>query len=291
MKSFQFFVWLVRSSVKLDIGLLTGRVLDLYSTLVFLTVKYFLIVKHIFLPYQIGVSSVKLLGWEIYYENRYGLAGLQRILVSHGEMIRRSIADEGGVATIVDVGANVGHFTRLSKLLFPYSTVYSIEPVPIVFECLKRNVKEFENVHIYNMAISDVSGTLSMAIDMINPALCAVSDDGVMVVPCTTLNTFCEENNISTIDLLKIDVESHELEVLRGADQKLKNIHWLWLEITLKHNDYTDNENYTISELMSRLYGDGYNFQLVAYRNFADKSEGELPALDALFVNKLYRTN
>jgi len=288
MNSFKFFAWLVRTSAKLDFGLLTGKVLGTYSAIVFLLVKYFIICKHVFVHYGLGNSSIKFLGWEIFYENRYGLAGLQRILVTQGEMIRKNVIDKNKRTTVLDVGANVGHFTRLSKLLFPDSMVYAIEPVPIVFDCLRRNVQELKNVKIYNMAISSKPGTLLMSVDVDNPALCTVCDNGTVTVPCSTLNEFCRENNILTIDLLKIDVESHELEVLSGANEALKNIHWLWLEITIKNNDKSDNEKYTISELMGRLYGNGYNFQLVAYRNFADTSEGEMPAFDALFVNKLF---
>lgn len=36
-------------------------------------------------------------------------------------------------------------------------------------------------------------------------------------VPCTTIDIFCKEHGINQIDFLKIDVEGHELGVVRGG--------------------------------------------------------------------------
>lgn len=41
-------------------------------------------------------------------------------------------------------------------------------------------------------------------------------------VSLKTLDGYCEEKNIQAVDFLKIDVEGHELEVLRGAERMLK---------------------------------------------------------------------
>lgn len=38
-----------------------------------------------------------------------------------------------------------------------------------------------------------------------------------------TLDAYCEKNNIAFIDLLKIDVEGHELDVLSGAINMLQS--------------------------------------------------------------------
>jgi hypothetical protein len=56
---------------------------------------------------------------------------------------------------------------------------------------------------------------------------------------------------------------------------------YLLIEIT-----FEGNQNYTISSLMSLLQGDGYDFQLAAFRNYADVGEGPMPIMDCLMVNR-----
>lgn len=51
------------------------------------------------------------------------------------------------------------------------------------------------------------------------------------------------------------------------------------IEITIK-----GKQTYTISSLMGLLQGDGYNFQLVACRNYADTGEGPMPIMDCLML-------
>ncbi|MBU1864122.1 MAG: FkbM family methyltransferase, partial [Candidatus Omnitrophica bacterium] len=42
-------------------------------------------------------------------------------------------------------------------------------------------------------------------------------------VSIDTIDNYCSENNIQQIDLLKIDVEGHELDVLTGAEKMFKS--------------------------------------------------------------------
>jgi len=55
---------------------------------------------------------------------------------------------------------------------------------------------------------------------------------------------------------------------------------YLFIEITLENN-----KNYTISSLLKLLSNDRYDFQLVAFRNYSDVSEGKITILDGLFKN------
>lgn len=51
-------------------------------------------------------------------------------------------------------------------------------------------------------------------------------------ITVTTLDDYCQKNNIKTIDYLKIDVEGHELSVLKGASRMLSegNIRYIQFE-------------------------------------------------------------
>src|SRR5690242_10248666 len=61
---------------------------------------------------------------------------------------------------IVDVGAHIGYYTVLAALVNPGATVYSLEPLPTVFERLIRNValNELQNVVAVQRAAGAVDG-------------------------------------------------------------------------------------------------------------------------------------
>ena len=99
-----------------------------------------------------------------------------------------------------------------------------------------------------------------------------------------SLKNFYTEKKLKKIDLIKIDVETFENLVLKGASDVLKNVRYLMLEVTI-----INNSNYTISSLFSMLIGEGYNFQLIYFRNPLEKSYGKVDWMDCLLENVLYK--
>jgi FkbM family methyltransferase len=60
---------------------------------------------------------------------------------------------------ILDFGANVGFFVHFAKSRFPDAIVHAVEPVPLVAQVLRENVKRFgRSVHVHECAISDRDG-------------------------------------------------------------------------------------------------------------------------------------
>ncbi|WP_412758339.1 FkbM family methyltransferase [Legionella bozemanae] len=65
---------------------------------------------------------------------------------------------------IIDVGAYIGLFSLFAlRQCKNDALIYSFEPIPISFECLKRNLAPFgKKCHIYNMGIGDVTDDCSV---------------------------------------------------------------------------------------------------------------------------------
>ena len=56
--------------------------------------------------------------------------------------------------TVIDIGANLGYYTcPLADLVGAEGKVYAVEPVPVIFSVLKRNVGKRKNVELLNYAL------------------------------------------------------------------------------------------------------------------------------------------
>ena len=74
-------------------------------------------------------------------------------------------------ATAIDIGANLGYYTRpLADIVGAGGRVYAVEPVPVIFDVLKRNVAGRENVTLLNYALGSEERTIEMANDSVAAA-------------------------------------------------------------------------------------------------------------------------
>jgi FkbM family methyltransferase len=271
-------IWFIKNSLVLDFKFLEVSKWDFIKKIDFLIAKYCLIAKHFFKNFELGSSHVIFSREKIYYDSKFGLAGYQSMLSRHQKLIQLvGITD---AKTILDIGANVGFFSKLCRDLFPESVIYAIEPVPQIFKCLQLNFKNDSKTKCFNIGFSDFSGKARMKFYENDSAISAIDNDGNIEVKIETLDNFAMQNEIAKIDILKIDTETFEAHVLRGGLHTLSLVKYLFIEITMENNP-----NYTMSSLMKLLSGDNYDFQLVGFRNYGDVSEGRMPIMDALLVN------
>jgi FkbM family methyltransferase len=120
---------------------------------------------------------------------------------------------------VIDVGANVGHYTgKLSRLVGPNGRVLAFEPVPRTFELLTANARQFPhaNVTLMNVAISDQPATASLDVPEGQSgaywAHLTDRDTGLKTL-CLPLDSMPLPRRVR---LVKIDAEGHEQAVLRG---------------------------------------------------------------------------
>jgi len=127
--------------------------------------------------------------------------------------------------TIIDVGANIGvHSIRLASGRNNVD-VYAFEPSSGTADILRDNIelnKLASRVHVIRNAVSDCPGQATFY-ECEDNAFCSLKDThrkkiiSSSVVPVTTIDKFIQDNDISNLVLIKIDVEGFETEVIRGA--------------------------------------------------------------------------
>jgi FkbM family methyltransferase len=134
----------------------------------------------------------------------------------------------------IDVGANVGAVTlHLAKLVGSQGQVVAVEPGPPYFERLGHNLelnpKIGDRVTPVKVGLADAPGTLHWQADPNAPDNAWMFDvkpweaaGPGTPIPVETLDGLVERLRLPKVDFIKIDVESMELEVLRGGRRTLQ---------------------------------------------------------------------
>lgn len=135
------------------------------------------------------------------------------------------------VRTFFDVGANDGETSALALSSFADARVFAFEPHPVTFSKLLQRVGKDPRVVAQNLALSNANGVApffeyssSRVNSLISDAQYVVRNGlaaRTITVQCATVDEFCKQNSIHTIDVLKIDTEGGDLLVLQGAQQLL----------------------------------------------------------------------
>jgi FkbM family methyltransferase len=146
--------------------------------------------------------------------------------------LRRTL---GPGMTIFDIGANADWYTiSMAQAVGPTGSVHVFEPCPDTFHNLqlKMALNKLPNVCLNCLALSQEPGTVSFHVfpegyDVFNSIGSRERHEGVQAarqvsVPATTLDEYCRERNLISLDFLKIDVEGAEEFVLRGGQQILR---------------------------------------------------------------------
>jgi len=126
-----------------------------------------------------------------------------------------------------DVGANAGYFTLLALDLG--ATVHAFEPNPRVRALLARSLalRGESNARLASSACGDTSGFATLYLsDDTNTGMTSLQrrSPNEIAVELTTLTAHWHETGL-TPDLIKIDVEGHELAVIRGSRELLQAVH------------------------------------------------------------------
>jgi len=201
---------------------------------------------------------------------------------------------------IFDVGAYTGKITIEYKKIFPKSTIYCFEPFPDSFRELQQ-LSSDRSIKTYQIAISDRQGktTLYLSADPTCNSFFPRPTAGVKYysqkagsvgeteVDTTTIDQFCNTENISQIDILKLDIEGAEIRALKGASDKLSKhaISIIYTEVMfVRHYE----GGCLFHELTTLL--EYYGYSLFDVYNLKRSKNGQLRWGNAIFLSPQVRT-
>lgn len=186
---------------------------------------------------------------------------------------------------VVDVGANVGWYTRLlSELVGPEGRVFAIEPIPETFELLSFCVRKLRlsNVTLLKCAASERDGRSRMAVPQyesggFNFYQSRIIDDGSEVVTAydvslRSLDSLLLSDDSRGVDFIKCDAEGHELQVVRGAARIIEKFKPAWL---IEESGDPDKESSAAYRLTQILRQQGYSVWLFDGHRLRKRQPGD----------------
>ncbi|MGH9512326.1 MAG: FkbM family methyltransferase [Terriglobales bacterium] len=204
------------------------------------------------------------------------------------------LVPNGGIC--LDAGANNGAFAlQFAKQVGPKGLVHAFEPDFTVWSRLKENclLNSFENrLYCHHLALTNRNGTaVFYKSDSVHSgwgSLAEFRDIAVQMetVKVTTLDDFLAGENLSRVDLLKVDVEAHEPELLEGARASLQ--HHVFRYILIEFNGQRLKERgKTLNDFLHPLMAAGYKVVRPTSERLEDMTTGAVP-IESVLINFLF---
>jgi FkbM family methyltransferase len=155
-----------------------------------------------------------------------------------------------------DIGANVGYYTILFSQLAPEGRVFAFEPTATA-EMLRSNLRHngVGNAEVHEIALAATTGEREDRIFRLWG-----TEGEVKTYPFYALDDFIARQGIERVDCLKIDVDSFDFEVLRGAERTLAQRNPV---VVVELNHALGLRNQGVSEALEWLARRGYRKALV----------------------------
>ena len=189
------------------------------------------------------------------------------------------------IEVLLDVGSHNGETIEIFLKNFNLKNVYSFEASTFNYKILEKNAKKMKkkyincNINIFNVGVGnsddekilyDLSDSNSSTFNKINKDSSYFKRKNKILsfffkkdffvkenlVKQVRLFDFINKNKLGEIDILKIDTEGYELEVLKGLEDKINDIKFIYFE---HHYDNMIEKNYKFSDIHDLLTSKGFN--------------------------------
>lgn len=201
---------------------------------------------------------------------------------------------------VFDIGANIGFYSLLSSLGETVKSVHAFEAVHEPYQEMTKNIEMNDlqkRVFSHNLAVSNENADITFLINRdplsgINASKCSTFHDEKKYsyernVKAIMLDDFCDFTNKSIA--FKIDVEGHELAVIEGAEDLLKNNKcFIQVECFEKNRELLSSKIESMGyHAIYELHNDIYFANSETLKDFKNISEVVKNSLNLLVKNNL----
>ncbi|WP_338767946.1 FkbM family methyltransferase [Bernardetia sp. ABR2-2B] len=167
--------------------------------------------------------------------------------------------------TVFDIGANIGIYSLWMSKFVEDGKIIAFEPDPKNHQRCKEQllVNNLQHIVLEDIALADQNGILEFSIgkDMENHLLLNIKESKALnsiEVKSQKMDDYCQEENISSLDFVKIDVEGAEKFVFEGANKLLtsQKIKCILLEVNQQQEKFDTGKK----DVAAILREAGYSF-------------------------------
>lgn len=134
----------------------------------------------------------------------------------------------------VDIGGNVGNYTAELCKHYPELEIHTFEPARVNIKQLLRRFSDNERIHVVPLALSDITGPVVLHSNEHGSGLGSLTKrrldhfnipfDVEEAIQSVRFEDYWNETlGKRTLDIVKLDVEGHELSALKGFGEALKH--------------------------------------------------------------------
>jgi len=217
-----------------------------------LTSTFFSILK-IYLAILLGQGAGT--GWDLASETRAAFRVIQKM---------KNLAE---YLTIFDVGANKGSWSNLLAQKFPSSSFFLFEPQSGCHSIIKE--KKIPNMVLVPLVVSatpnqivniySTSETAGLAsVYQRRDSYFQSEEYHAIETKTTTIDAIIEQYDIKCVHYMKMDIEGHELEALKGASKSLEK--GIIQALTFEFGSGNINSRTYFHDFWDMLFPLGYHF-------------------------------
>jgi FkbM family methyltransferase len=157
----------------------------------------------------------------LWWPDYEGAEKMYRYMIKRVTDIDVSLKRVRSLGVCVQAGGHVGLWAR--RLARHFEEVNVFEPVPELYDCLKMNTAHLPNVIPRNEALGETAGEVLLTVLPSGRSnLSGTVKAGDLLRTVATPVVTIDDLALVRCDALFLDVERHELEVLRGAKRTIK---------------------------------------------------------------------
>lgn len=219
----------------------------------------------------------------------------QGVVVDSYLQLDRKWLQSLGIATVLDIGANVGQFCQMAHELWPRARIYSFEPLQDCFEQLKTRMAGTNNVTAFNVGLGEEHGEKSFERNAFSASSSFLKmgtlhqslypqtrESQTVTVKMERLDDIAKELKLIDALLIKVDVQGYEDRVLLGGEQTVRRAQVILIETSFQP---LYESQLLFGDIHGMLSKWGFSYAGAIAQEFSPEDERVVQA-DSIFVRQ-----